>query len=1062
MNDQTAVSITFTNKVNGEKKLERYAESLKKVNTFLNAIDTSKASAVESLAKDTNKLANADTNKNLKELGSNFSNVFNAGKIIAFTKAFERTIKEISTYTKKTADFLENWNLLDVAFQNNTTEAEKFVNTLSEMYGLDESWGYRTVGLFKQLANAMGLTDEVGTKLSKTLTQLAIDTSSLYNINIEDTVSILQSGLAGQTKPVRRLGGDITQTTLQLTLDAYGIEETINQLTYAEKRLVIVTALLNQTEEASGDWGRTIESVANQMRIFQQQVERLTRAIGNVFLPILKTILPYMNAILMVLTEIISWIATLVGYDPKEFDYFSGATQDIYDFKSGIDGTNDSVKKLKSGLRGFDKLNVIKTPSSSGGGSGGRINGVDPKILEMFNQASNNYLESLEKVQMKATKIRDSIMEWLGFTKLVDETTGDVSFKLKDGYSNLKLIGGIIATISGLKLISGIKGLITGTSKLGKLLGTGGLYTKLSAILKPIKILGAKDGLHYIFLVAKDKLVALLPKLGKFAGVIGGIVAAIKGAGGVNDAMKEFSKTTEEGSKSLKDYYANLTLTVGGATLVGALIGNVPGALIGAITGAVTVGISAINGYIKGLNNLSEETQKNFKEMEEPLVNFSKNIKELEFKANLEIDDETEKKVISSLDALTKKISDKVISSKNQTIEDINSLVENGFLTVEEQKDAQKKVENYYGKISNSTDLAKKRINEIIKKANKENRKLEEKELSEITALYETLKNNTINIVTTSETEQSILYEKFADSKLQISKDVASEMIKDAIAIKDETIKNAEEQYVETLNKAENMYKIGAINEETYKKIKEEAKKTKDETIKNAKEQYDTIYDEFKKNHEDIAGYIDRDDGHVKSSWEKFWDELPKKLKDFGKKLKQKVTEIWNDIKKWWNETVVSWLDNHVFKYFTKKFWTEKLNEVKNAIKDFKFPKIKLNVTYDTDVGETKKAIYEALGLKGWPRLSISTYAKGGLPSVGQLFVANERGPELVGQIGGQSFVANQNQMMSLLDKKINGSNNGKKVFNIYLDEGHMIASYTLDELESMAKSNGEPITIGG
>lgn len=293
-----------------------------------------------------------------------------------------------------------------------------------------------------------------------------------------------------QTKPVRRLGGDITQTTLQLTLDAYGIDETINQLTYAEKRLVIVTALLNQTEEASGDWGRTIESVANQMRIFQQQVERLTRAIGNVFLPILKAILPYMNAIIMVLTEIISWFALLIGYNPDEFDFFSGTNDSVIDLQENLDGATASAKKLQSGLRSFDKLNVIKTPSAGSSGAGSGVNGVDPKILEMFNKASDDYLNNIEKVEKKATGIRDSIMEWLGFTKLVDEKTRDVSFKFEKLTSGNMLgalaVGGTI--FSGIKKIvdlilklAGFEGisLISGGS-VGAMLGIVGAVGLLS------------------------------------------------------------------------------------------------------------------------------------------------------------------------------------------------------------------------------------------------------------------------------------------------------------------------------------------------------------------------------------------------------------------------------------------------------------------------------------------------------------------------------------------------------------------------------------------------------
>ena len=61
-----------------------------------------------------------------------------------------------------------------------------------------------------------------------------------------------------QTKPARRLGADITQSTLQTTLDQAGINKNIANLTYAEKRLVIITSLLKQVNEATGDWGKTI------------------------------------------------------------------------------------------------------------------------------------------------------------------------------------------------------------------------------------------------------------------------------------------------------------------------------------------------------------------------------------------------------------------------------------------------------------------------------------------------------------------------------------------------------------------------------------------------------------------------------------------------------------------------------------------------------------------------------------------------------------------------------------------------------------------------------------
>lgn len=846
MNDQTEVSIQFKNSITKQKALKEYVDSLKQINSYLSAIDTGKAKAVEDVAKSTNKMANKSTTDGVKTLGNNLTTAFNVTKLIAFRSAFERTMKEISTYTKKSADFLENWNLLDVAFQNNTTEAEKFVNTLTEMYGLDESWAYRTVGIFKQLSNAMGLTDEVGTKLSKTLTQLAIDTSSLYNIDVEDTVSILQSGLAGQTKPVRRLGGDITQTTLQLTLDAYGIDETINQLTYAEKRLVIVTALLNQTEEASGDWGRTIESVANQMRIFQQQVERLTRAIGNVFLPILKAILPYMNAIIMVLTEIISWFALLVGYDPDEFDFFSGASDSVIDLKENLDGAGESAKKLKSGLRSFDKLNVIKTPTASTSGTGG-INGVDPKILEMFNKASDDYLNNLDKVEMKATKIRDIIMNWLGFTKQIDKKTGDVTFKLKNGYSNLKLIGGVLATISGLSIVKGIKGIVSSLSSIGQLLGSSGLFTALTNLIEPIKVLGAKDGLHYIFLEMTGSSSVLGSALTALSGPVGVVVAVI-----------------------------------------------------------TTLAIAFVNLY--------------------------KNSEDFRLK------------VLELINTIGNTL--KPILGETKTIL-INALKSVKDAVVYLWKDA----------IVPLIDV----ISTILEPV--------------LVFLIDTLIS---------------LWKNVIDPLVPIIRDVLGGAFKFvALVIKEIVI---------------------------------------------------PIINQIKERLQFLSPVIDA----IKIAFEIFGQIVNKVL--------EKVNEKINLVKAGFEAMKVAW--EKIKNWFKEHF---KLPDLKVP----KLPKIKLDVTYNTKVGKAKKTIYEALGLDGWPELKFKAYAQGGLPPVGQLFVANERGPELVGQIGGQSFVANQNQMLDLLDKKIGSSNNGKKTFNIYLDEAHLIASYTLDELESMARSNGEPITIG-
>ena len=117
-------------------------------------------------------------------------------------------------------------------------------------------------------------------------------------------------------------------------------------------------------------------------------------------MPIVSKVLPYLNAILMVLTEIINLVAGIFGFNIENFDYGVAEVADsVLELEEGLDGASESAKKLKSGLRGFDKLNVITTPSSgtSRVGAGG---GIDPSIMKAFNNAFDEYNSKLKDVRM--------------------------------------------------------------------------------------------------------------------------------------------------------------------------------------------------------------------------------------------------------------------------------------------------------------------------------------------------------------------------------------------------------------------------------------------------------------------------------------------------------------------------------------------------------------------------------------------------------------------------------------------------------------------------------------
>lgn len=577
MNNDAEVSIKFKNYVTGESKLKEYAQTLTKIQSVLASINEGKLKQIEQ-SKDTMKQVSNTAEKAAQKINV----AFNYGVIKKFASALGNVYAGLIKVTQKSSEFLESFNLFQVAFNNNYQEAERFINKMAEMYGLDEGWLTRTVGLFKQLANAMGMTAEVGDKLSTLLTQMSVDISSLYNLDVDQVPAILQSALAGQTKPARRLGADITQTTLQQTLGGLGIDKEVVNLSYAEKRLLIVISLTKQLTQATGDWGRTLESPANQMRILNEQFSRLTREVGNVFLPILAKILPYLNAIVMVLTEIIATIARLFGFNKNDYDYFEVMADDIDDFGAGVDEASSSVEKLKRGLRGFDKLNNITTPtpsSASGGVAAG--GGIDPKLMDAFNSSFDEYFKKLDSVEMKATKIRDRIMEWLGFQKHIDEKTKDVYFTFEKITSGTVLgalaVGGTIfvgitTILNMLKKFGAFTGISTAVKAIGgtisKMLGLGTLFEGLGVLFSGAGTFAEVFSVYFL---------PFLEQLGGVGVIIGGFIRSIQG---INDLLDE----TKSKFDGIIKIVQGVALAVAG---VAVLLGAWPVALGAAIVAAV-------------------------------------------------------------------------------------------------------------------------------------------------------------------------------------------------------------------------------------------------------------------------------------------------------------------------------------------------------------------------------------------------------------------------------------------------------------------------------------------
>lgn len=350
--------------------------------------------------------------------------------------------------TSSAINFIENLNLFTVAMGSSAEKGLEFVATMQEIYGMDPSNLYRYAGYFYQLSDAIGATSTASATMSLSLTKAANDIASLFNVEIEQVVNNLASGMQGMTRAVRKYGMDIRMVTLQQTALKYGLTGQVETMSEANRMALRYITMMEQasnaihqynlesenSSEAMGDFARNIETPANQLRIFKEQMSQLGRALGNFIVAPLSKAIAYVNGFIMALRMMLNFIASsfkLLNTSMKKVDT-SGADE-AADAVNGI-GTaaGSAAEKLKDLTAPFDELNVLQEQSASGGGSGG---GISDDILDpALEQALTDMELKLEDIQMKANRVRDSILKFLGFKVDAGEI---ISWSSEDFENNL-------------------------------------------------------------------------------------------------------------------------------------------------------------------------------------------------------------------------------------------------------------------------------------------------------------------------------------------------------------------------------------------------------------------------------------------------------------------------------------------------------------------------------------------------------------------------------------------------------------------------------------------------
>lgn len=383
----------------------------------------------------------------------------------------KRTIGAVGSAVKSSMDYIEEYNYFNTTMEKIASEWKKdfskygyknadaygksFEDRVTKMMnkmtgfqmnrnGTLTDSGVKNLGLdvtqmtnyaagVAQVTNSVGMTGEASAAASKALSMLAGDMSSFRNLDMETVMNNFSSGLIGQSRALYKYGIDITNATLTTYAHELGIKKDISTMTQNEKMQLRMIAILDQSKVAWGDLAKTINSPSNQLRLLQNNFKSLSRTIGDMFLPVVSKVLPYVNGLVIAIRRLFEWTASMLGIDLKDVignsgggysDIFDSLGDDADDVSNGMDGLTDSTnnaaeaqKKLNKQVQRFDNLNNMTTSTNKGSSSDKNNNNGSPIDLtdqlnsaladyeKVWNDAYDSMTNDAEKFADKLTKL---------------------------------------------------------------------------------------------------------------------------------------------------------------------------------------------------------------------------------------------------------------------------------------------------------------------------------------------------------------------------------------------------------------------------------------------------------------------------------------------------------------------------------------------------------------------------------------------------------------------------------------------------------------------------------
>lgn len=306
-------------------------------------------------------------------------------------------------------------NVVDTTFGADAGKINSWARNTAKAYGIGELAALKYAGTMGATLDGMGIGKDRLDDMSLSLVQLAGDMASFYNLDSATAFQKILSGMTGEMEPLKSLGIVMSAENLKAHALAMGIETSWSKMDTATQTLVRYDYLMNQTAKAQGDFSKTQDSYANQMRTLEMNIASLQEELGKNLLP--------------VLTDIVSFFNSMFGGAESGADAIENIGTSIGETYSRIDTTTANALALVEALKQMEEAGInTNEEQSAWNGLLKELSSTLPGISELIDDTTGSIKGGTDALAAYVTQWQTTQRE-IAIASALQEAQAEVAAK---------------------------------------------------------------------------------------------------------------------------------------------------------------------------------------------------------------------------------------------------------------------------------------------------------------------------------------------------------------------------------------------------------------------------------------------------------------------------------------------------------------------------------------------------------------------------------------------------------------------------------------------------------